>query len=98
MLANKQFVKDTMYAMYPQNFTNLGLDRRYWCDRAVDAAKRNLAFKFDTAEEARAAAEKLREHLAANGYTNRVKVTRSPADYVYRIAGGDYVRVQVMNE
>lgn len=99
MLANKKFVKDTMYNMVPAHFKNPGMGRRYWCDAAKDTTRRNLAFKFYTAKEAAVAAEVLRGVLTVNGYTNTVKVTHTEPDIRNRmIDGGDYVRVQVLND
>ena len=97
MLATKKFVKDTVYGMVgAENFR--GMERRYWCERAADETKRNLAFKLGTPEEAEVAAEVLRAVLTKNGYTNTVRVTHTDSDPIYRRWGGDYVRVQVMNE
>lgn len=97
MLANKKFVKDTMYGMVPEHFKTPGMERLYWCDKAKDPARRNLAFKFVGAKEAAVAAEVLRGVLTVNGYTNKVKVTHVPGDPLRRW-GGDYVRVQVLND
>lgn len=98
MLANKKFVKDTMYGMVPEHFKKAGMDRLYWCDAAKDTTRRNLAFKFYTAQEAAVAAEVLRGVLTVNGYTNTVKVTHVDGDSTRRLWGGDYVRVQVLND
>jgi len=96
MLASKTFVKDTMYGMVPAHFKARGMDRLYWCDKAKDPARRNLAFKFAGAKEAAVAAEVLRGVLKMHGYTNTVKVTHTDNDPIYRRWGGDYVRVQVL--
>lgn len=98
MLASKTFVKDTMYNMVPGHFKAPGMERLYWCDKAVDPARRNLAFKFVGAKEAAVAAEVLRGVLTVNGYTNTVKVTHVEGDSTRRLWGGDYVRVQVLND
>jgi hypothetical protein len=96
MLANKRFVKDTMYGMVPAHFKAPGMDRLYWCDKAKDPARRNLAFKFSDPAKAAAAAEVLRGVLTQHGYTNKVRVTHTDSDPIYRRWGGDYVRVQVL--
>lgn len=98
MLASKKFVKDTMYNMVPGHFKAPGCDRLYWCDKAADPARRNLAFKFVGEKEAAVAAEVLRGVLTMHGYTNTVKVTRTDTDPIYRRCGGDYVRIQVLND
>jgi len=96
MLANKRFVKDTMYGMVPEHFKAPGWDRRYWCDKAADPARRNLAFKFGSAEQAELAAEVLRGVLKVAGYANTVRVTHTDMDSIRRFWGGHYVRVQVL--
>ena len=96
MLANKKFVKDTMYGMVPEHFKAPGMDRLYWCDKAADSTKRNLSFKFGDPVKAEVAAEVLRGVLTVNGYENKVRVTHTDGDSTRRLWGGDYVRVQVL--
>jgi len=97
MLANKQFVKNTMYSMNPAHFKSSSWERLYWCDKAVDSTRRNLAFKFGSTEQAEVAAQMLRGVLETNGYENTVRVTQVGRDTPRGWRGGNYVRVQVLN-
>jgi len=91
MLANR-FVKDTMYGMNLEHFKNQ-VDKRYWSEKAADPTRRNVAFKFYTAEAAEAVAEVVRSLLIEHGYDNTVRVTHPDMDSIRRLWGGHYVQV-----
>ena len=74
-----------------------GLYRRVWADKAVDATKRNMAFRFWSSKEADTVARGLQTALTAQGYTNKVKRTTVNSDMWARTEGGEYVRVRVFN-
>ena len=75
-----------------------GYNRRIWADKAVDATKRNMAFRFWSAKEADTVARGLQTALTAQGYTNKVKRTTVNSDMWARTEGGEYVRVQAVFE
>ena len=74
-----------------------GYNRRIWADKAVDATKRNMAFRFWSSKEADTVARGLQTALTAQGYTNKVKRTTVNSDMWARTEGGEYVRVRVFN-
>jgi hypothetical protein len=94
MLANKNTVAAIVKTL--ANMQGTVIERRYWSDKAKDATKRNLAFKFYDKAEADVVANKLQAALQAQGFTNTVKRTTSEANvYVYK-SGAEYVRVQTL--
>jgi hypothetical protein len=97
MLANVKTVRGIV-----QTLCNLkggsGWYRRQWADKAVDATKRNMAFRFWDETEADAVAKRLQVALKHKGYTNKVKRTDVGSDYMTRTEGGHYVRVQALFE
>ena len=94
MLADKNTVVNIVKTL--ANMRGTVANRRIWMDKAKDAAKRNMGFKFNSKEEADAVAAALQAALQAQGYANTVKRTTSEANvYVYG-SGGEYVRVQTL--
>lgn len=94
MLASKQFVKDFVYSAADMKGSELY--RRYWCDKAKDAGKRNLTFRFWSKQTADDVAQKLELALFVAGYKNKVKRTRVERNFTSYSEGGEYVRVQVV--
>lgn len=96
-LANKKFVVN-----FVKNITDMqtqGVYRRIWADKAKDTTKRNLAFRFFNAEQAKFVAEELEWYLFCMGYNNKVKLTSTHTksdSYMHRRIDSDYVRVQVL--
>jgi predicted DNA-binding WGR domain protein len=96
MLANVKTVRGIVQTLC--NLESSGLYRRQWADKAVDATKRNMAFRFWDETEADAVAKRLQATLKRKGYKNKVKRTDVDRDYMSRTEGGHYVRVQALFE
>jgi len=98
-LANKKFVVNFVKNITDMQTANYNCYRRIWADKATDATKRNLAFRFFNAEEAKRVAEELEWYLFCMGYNNKVKLTSTHTksdSYMHRRIDSDYVRVQVL--